>query len=116
MQANSIKASKLERAMGKLSGLSLQQRTTVQALAASIVNQLLHEPISTLNELAGTPEGRDYALMVQRLFRLQPDHETKKSGETWQISDHVLSQMAEQASSQVSGQISCQAKDYKSGS
>ncbi|MDR2492415.1 MAG: glutamyl-tRNA reductase [Coriobacteriales bacterium] len=71
--ADEIKASKLERALGKLSGLSPQQRVVVQSMASSIVNQLLHEPISTLNALAGTPEVYDYARMLHHLFRLQPE-------------------------------------------
>lgn len=72
-QAEQIKADKLERAMGKLSGLTPSQKNTVQCMATSIVNQLMHEPIASLNALAGTDKSRDYAVMLQELFHLQPE-------------------------------------------
>lgn len=72
-QAEQIKADKLERAMGKLSGLTPSQKNTVQCMATSIVNQLMHEPIASLNALAGTDKSHDYAVMLQELFHLQPE-------------------------------------------
>lgn len=72
-QAEQIKADKLERAMSKLSGLTQSQKNTVQALASSIVNQMMHEPVSSLNAMAGTEKSREYAVMLQELFHLQPE-------------------------------------------
>lgn len=80
-QAEQIKADKLERAMGKLSSLTPSQKNTVQCLATSIVNQLMHEPIASLNALAGTDKSRDYAVMLQELFHLQPGCEELASRE-----------------------------------
>lgn len=72
-QAEQIKAEKLQRAMSKLSGLTPSQKNTVQALATSITHQLMHEPIASLNAMAGTEKSRGYAMMLQELFHLCPE-------------------------------------------
>ncbi|OUO92037.1 glutamyl-tRNA reductase [Gordonibacter sp. An230] len=72
-KADRIKADKLKRAMSKLSDLTPAQKQTVQCLATSIAHQLVHDPVSRMNALAGTEKSRAYAAMLQELFRLQPE-------------------------------------------
>ncbi|MEG1517429.1 MAG: glutamyl-tRNA reductase [Raoultibacter sp.] len=72
-RVDQIKEEKLEHAMSKLAGLTPNQKDTVQALAASIVNQVIHDPISSLNEMAGTEKSRSYAVVLQELFHLEPE-------------------------------------------
>ena len=72
-QADRIKADKLERAMGKLSGLTPSQKQAVQCLATSIAHQLVHEPVASLNAMAGSEKSRAYAAMLQELFHLEPE-------------------------------------------
>ena len=74
-QADRIKADKLERAMGKLSGLTPSQKQAVQCLATSIAHQLVHEPVASLNAMAGSEKSRAYAAMLQELFHLDPEEE-----------------------------------------
>lgn len=71
-QAEQIKAEKLEKAMGKLHGLTPAQLHTVQVMASSIAHQLVHEPVASLNAMAGTEKSRTYAEVLQELFHLEP--------------------------------------------
>ncbi|MBX9034896.1 glutamyl-tRNA reductase [Gordonibacter massiliensis (ex Traore et al. 2017)] len=78
-QAERIKADKLERAMGKLSGLTPSQKNVVQCLATSITHQLMHEPVASLNAMAGSEKSRAYAAMLEELFHLQPEGEPARA-------------------------------------
>ncbi|WP_180326690.1 glutamyl-tRNA reductase [Raoultibacter phocaeensis] len=75
-QAERIKAEKLDKALGKLHGLTPAQLHTVQVMASSIANQLVHEPVASLNAMAGTEKSRAYAEVLQELFHLEPNPET----------------------------------------
>ena len=64
-RAEAIRRGELEKASGRLAGLSERERHAVESLTSQIVNKLLHEPIMRLKE-AGlgeederhAPEGR----------------------------------------------------------
>lgn len=66
-----IKAYQLEHALGKLGGLTAKQEKIIRSMANSIVNQLLHEPITNLKEFATTKQGHLYTEILQNLFSLE---------------------------------------------
>ncbi|MDR1185213.1 MAG: glutamyl-tRNA reductase [Coriobacteriales bacterium] len=82
-QAEQIKTSKLNRALGKLSTLNPEQHNVIQAMANSIVNQLLYQPITTLNDMAGTPEGQGCAHALRHLFQLQTEGAANQAETDW---------------------------------
>ncbi|RDV83007.1 glutamyl-tRNA reductase [Ammonifex thiophilus] len=66
-----IKQRELKRALNRLGPLTPQQQKAVLSLANSLVNQLLHDPIVRLKELALTTRGHVYAETLQELFNLE---------------------------------------------
>lgn len=60
---------------------SEKQKKSVQAMANTIVNKILHEPITTLKEqcVRGDPSSNDLLLAVQELFQLDIDDDASGS-------------------------------------
>ncbi|MDP4160228.1 MAG: glutamyl-tRNA reductase [Bacillota bacterium] len=74
-----IKELQLNRALERLGGLTPKQEKLVRSMANSIVNQLLHVPITNLKEYATTSQGHLYTEILQNLFDLDvEDEETKR--------------------------------------
>lgn len=69
-RAEGIRQVELERALARLNGLSERDRNVVQALTVSLVNKLLHTPITRLKEHGTTESARTYARTVTDLFAL----------------------------------------------
>lgn len=70
-QVEQIKQNELRRAFGRLGELSLHDQKVINSLAASIVNQILHKPMTRLKDYALTPEGSLYAEVLRNLFDLE---------------------------------------------
>jgi glutamyl-tRNA reductase len=68
-RAESIRQSELDKALAKL-GLGDTERKGVEALTRSIVNKLLHAPVSRLRERAEREEGLAYLEAAKVLFAL----------------------------------------------
>jgi len=66
-----IKQKELKRALNRLGDLSEHDRKVVGSLANSIVNQVLHLPVSKLKSYALTTEGHLYTEILQNLFDLE---------------------------------------------
>lgn len=75
-----IKQKELRRALNRLGEISDHDRKVVGSLANSIVNQLLHIPVTRLKEYALTPEGHLYTEVLQNLFDLDVPGQQQKSG------------------------------------
>ncbi len=75
-RAEAIRDQELSRALARLSGLGPREQLIIRGLAARIVNQLLHRPITTLKTDA---EGANMARTVERLFELGPSDESNRS-------------------------------------
>ena len=71
-QADTISRAELDKAMRRLPALGEREREVVEALAAGIVNKLLHEPTVRLKHEAAQGNGLSYAEALQFLFGL--DH------------------------------------------
>ncbi|MHB8125816.1 MAG: glutamyl-tRNA reductase [Desulfitobacteriaceae bacterium] len=78
-KAEQIKETQLNRALERLGGLTPKQEKVVRSMANSIVNQLLHIPITNLKELADTRQGHLYTEILQNLFDLDVSEETNYS-------------------------------------
>jgi glutamyl-tRNA reductase len=77
-QGQKIKELQLERALEHLKGLTPKQEKIVRSMANSIVNQLLYIPITNLKEYATTTQGHLYTEILQNLFDLDVEEETKR--------------------------------------
>lgn len=73
-----IKQKELERALNRLGNLSDREKKVIGSLANSIVNQLLHEPITQLKNYALTHQGHMYTEILQNLFSLEVQGQMKK--------------------------------------
>jgi glutamyl-tRNA reductase len=60
-----------DKALGRLAGLNPAQERAVEAMCESIVNQLLHAPLTELKRGHQDGDGTGYVQAVQRLFRLE---------------------------------------------
>lgn len=69
-QAEEIKQKELQRAYNRLGELTPHERKVIGSLASSIINQLLHTPVTRLKEFALTDKGPLYNEALNELFRL----------------------------------------------
>lgn len=74
-----IKQNELKTALNRLGELSEHDRKVVSSLANSIVNQILHVPITQLKAYALTTEGHLYTEILQNLFNLDVQGQRPKS-------------------------------------
>lgn len=77
-QAEEIRQKELNRAFNRLGELSDHDRKVIGSLANSIINQLLHAPVTQLKEFALTDKGPLYNEALCKLFRLEENREDKQ--------------------------------------
>jgi glutamyl-tRNA reductase len=63
----------LRRALPRLQGLSESDRSVLEAMSRSLVNKLLHQPMTELKAGAGEPDGALLIDAVRRLFALSEE-------------------------------------------
>lgn len=68
-----VKQKELRRAINRLGELSEHDRKVISSLANSIVNQLLHDPVTQLKANALKPEGQLYSEAAKTLFQLNDE-------------------------------------------
>ncbi|MCZ6807332.1 MAG: glutamyl-tRNA reductase [Deltaproteobacteria bacterium] len=68
----------LQRTLGRLENLSQSDRAALEAMGRSLVNKLLHHPMTQLKAGAGEPDGAQLIDTVRRLFDLSDDDNTEK--------------------------------------
>lgn len=66
-----IKEAELHRALNRLGKLSEHDRKVICSLAGTIVNRILHMPVTQLKNYALTSEGHLYTEVLQNLFNLE---------------------------------------------
>jgi len=69
-----VKTRELNRAFNRLE-VNDYQRRVITTMANNIVNQLLHQPVVGLKEMACSNEGHLYAEVAKKLFNVQLDAE-----------------------------------------
>lgn len=74
-----IKDYQIEHALSKMGAITAKQEKVIRSMASSIVNQLLHTPITNLKEFATTRQGHLYTEILQNLFNLDVDEESVRS-------------------------------------
>jgi len=75
-----IRKAELERAVRGLNGLNDKERKTLDAMTKSIVNKILHGPVSRLKKDADKIEGDTYIDTMRKLFDLDDGEEMQKTG------------------------------------
>ena len=69
-RVDDIKRTELEKALGRLSHLSVQERELVESMASTIVNKLIHSTLVTLKTEANSSEGVAFVEAARRFFKL----------------------------------------------
>jgi glutamyl-tRNA reductase len=75
-----IKQRELKKALNRLGDVSDHDRKVISSLANSIVNQLLHIPVTKIKEYALSPEGHLYTEVLQNLFDLEVPGQEARTG------------------------------------
>jgi glutamyl-tRNA reductase len=66
-----VRRGEIERLRARLGELSAEQEQAIEALTRSIVNKILHEPITHLKSAAQEPDSRKAIDLVRRIFNLK---------------------------------------------
>lgn len=69
-KSEQIRVAEMQRAIKRLGGLSEKELATVDALTASIVNKMLHDPTSRLKDIAASKDGYSYVAAARYLYAL----------------------------------------------
>jgi len=69
-KVEAIVAGEMERLAVRFKGMSEEDRETLEILVNSIVNKILHDPMTALKEESQEGGGQAYAAALRRLFRL----------------------------------------------
>ncbi len=75
-----IRKAELERALKGLKGLSSKEQKILDSMTKSIVNKILHGPVSRLKKDADKIEGDTYIDTTRKLFDLDEDEDILKTG------------------------------------
>ncbi|MHB8157618.1 MAG: glutamyl-tRNA reductase, partial [Desulfocucumaceae bacterium] len=85
-----IKQKELKRALNRLGDLSDHDKKVISSLANSIVNQLLHIPVTKIKEYALTPEGHLYTEVIQNLFDLEVPGQQSRAEKKTKAGIHLV--------------------------
>jgi glutamyl-tRNA reductase len=66
-----IRQVELEKALGKLGGLTAEQQATIASMTQAMVNKILHQPMTELKRQAAQQNGHVYTSVLRRLFGLE---------------------------------------------
>jgi glutamyl-tRNA reductase len=69
----SIREEELERVLAKLHDLSPEERQAISLLTSSIVNKILHDPMTELKRQSALRDGHLYVSVLRRLFAIRDD-------------------------------------------
>ena len=85
----------LRRALSRLDGVSEGDRVVLEAMSRSLVNKLLHQPMTELKAGARKPDGALLIDAVRRLFALAADEEPERAEASAQgQTDAAVAQLA----------------------
>ncbi|TFH26746.1 MAG: glutamyl-tRNA reductase, partial [Myxococcales bacterium] len=77
-----IAEEEVQRTLPRLEGLSESDRSLLEAMSRSMVNKLLHEPMTQLKAGAGEPDGPLLIDAVRRLFAISEEEPSKRDAST----------------------------------
>lgn len=67
-----VRREEIERNRKHLGALSPEQQAAVDRITQSLVNKILHAPITELKEVAQHPHGSEVVAMIRRIFAVKP--------------------------------------------
>lgn len=68
-----IRKTEVERALSKMNGLSQIEKTSIEGLTTSIINKILHRPVTTLKHPPNSGEVHSYVEAARELFGLETE-------------------------------------------
>ncbi|NNE17710.1 MAG: glutamyl-tRNA reductase [Myxococcales bacterium] len=93
-QFGQIAAEELERTLPRLEGASSSDRAVLEAMGRSLVNKLLHQPMTELKAGAGEPDGALLIDAVRRLFALSEEETAAEAASSEGSQDARVGQLA----------------------
>jgi glutamyl-tRNA reductase len=99
-----IAAEELERALPRLDGASSSDRAVLEAMGRSLVNKLLHQPMTQLKAGAGEPDGALLIDAVRRLFALSEEEAAAKEASTGDPQEAAVTHLATAAATGSTGE------------
>lgn len=84
----------LRRALNRIDGLGEPDRAVLEAMSRSLVNKLLHQPMTQLKAGAGEPDGALLIDAVRRLFALSEDEPHASEPSTQGSTEGTVTQLA----------------------
>jgi len=84
----------LQRALPRLQGLNSPDRAILEAMSRSLVNKLLHQPMTELKAGAGQPDGARLIDAVRRLFALSEEEPDREEASGQPSSEANVTQLA----------------------
>ncbi|MNJ70379.1 Glutamyl-tRNA reductase [compost metagenome] len=88
-KSTSIHESTMQSLFNKLPELNERQQTIIRRLTKSIVNQMLHDPIHRIKEMAGEEDGDEALKMFAHIFALEEQREEESRELSKEPSDDV---------------------------
>jgi glutamyl-tRNA reductase len=79
-RVDDIKRAELEKALGRLSHLSVQDRELVESMASTIVNKLIHSTMVTLKAEVNSSDGVAFVEAARRFFNLGETSSSSQNG------------------------------------
>ncbi|MGB5524365.1 MAG: glutamyl-tRNA reductase [Polyangiales bacterium] len=99
-----IAAEELERALPRLDDASASDRAVLEAMGRSLVNKLLHQPMTQLKAGAGEPDGALLIDAARRLFALSEEEAVAEEASAEVPKDARVGQLAAAAASGSTGE------------
>jgi glutamyl-tRNA reductase len=78
---DAMRRAELEKSLARLSHLAEKDREQVAMLTQSLVNKILHSPLTVLKESSQTAEAGTYLEVARRLFNLAPAPPAERKGD-----------------------------------
>jgi len=88
----------VRRALPRLEGLTQSDRAIVEAMGRSLVNKLLHQPMTQLKAGAGEPDGALLIDAVRRLFAISEEEPVEKGPSTESSAEATVTHLSATAS------------------
>jgi glutamyl-tRNA reductase len=99
-----IAAEELARTLPRLDSTSSSDRAVLEAMGRSLVNKLLHQPMTQLKAGAGEPDGALLIDAVRRLFALTEEEESAKGAPAEDPQEATVEQLATAAATGSTGE------------
>jgi glutamyl-tRNA reductase len=99
-----IAEDELQRALPRLESAGPSDRLVLEAMGRSLVNKLLHQPLTQLKSGAGEPDGALLIDAVRRLFDLSEEETAAKEASTENAKEGTVTQLSTAAASGPTGE------------